>query len=68
MSDELHIRLDQFLKMADVVQSGGEAKLLIQGGEVMVNGETETRRKKKLYPGDVVTVDSCEMEVTLEDD
>ena len=48
------IRLDQFLKLRGLTQSGGEAKHLIQGGEVKVNGETETRRRRKLQSGDVV--------------
>ena len=49
------IRLDAFLKMNDAVQSGGHAKIVIQEGEVMVNGETEFQRGKKLYDGDVVS-------------
>lgn len=48
------ITLDQFLKREGFVGSGGEAKILIQGGEVLVNGEVETRRRKKLADGDVV--------------
>jgi len=48
------IRLDQFLKLSDCAQTGGEAKLLIQSGEVTVNGELETRRRRKLVPGDRV--------------
>ena len=67
MSDSPSIRLDQFLKLADVVQSGGEAKLMIQGGEVRVNGEVETRRKKQLQPGDEVQVGDLIMEVSLDD-
>lgn len=51
-----YIKLDQFLKLAQLVQSGGEAKHLIQSGEVLVNGEVETRRGRKLYAGDVVQV------------
>ncbi len=50
------IRLDQFLKLRGLTQSGGEAKHLIQGGAVKVNGETETRRGRKLLCGDVVEV------------
>lgn len=50
------IQLDRFLKLAQVVQSGGEAKLLIQSGAVRVNGQPETRRGRKLKPGDTVTV------------
>ena len=48
------IRLDQLLKVVSAVQSGGEAKMLIQSGEVTVNGEVETRRKRQLQPGDTV--------------
>ncbi len=50
------IRLDQFLKWAGVVGTGGMAKALIQDGEVKVNGYPETRRGKKLNNGDVVQV------------
>ncbi len=50
------IQLDQFLKLEGVTQSGGEAKHLIQSGEVKVNGETDTRRKRKLRTGDIVEV------------
>ncbi|TLN19942.1 RNA-binding S4 domain-containing protein [bacterium] len=50
------IRLDQFMKFADLAGGGGEAKMLIQSGEVRVNGEVETRRGKKLYEGDVVAL------------
>lgn len=46
------IRLDAFLKMNDAVQSGGHAKIVIQEGEVKVNGEICTMRGKKLRKGD----------------
>ncbi|MFM7455943.1 MAG: RNA-binding S4 domain-containing protein [Vulcanococcus sp.] len=48
------MRLDQFLKWQALVGTGGEAKLRIQGGEVRVNGFQETRRGRKLKPGDRV--------------
>jgi ribosome-associated protein len=48
------IRLDQFLKLRGLADTGGQAKVLIQLGEVRVNGATETRRRHKLHPGDVV--------------
>lgn len=48
------IKLGQALKLAGVVEDGVEAKYAIQDGLVMVNGETETRRGRKLYDGDVV--------------
>ena len=50
------IQLDQFLKLNNIVSSGGEAKHLIQDGGVTVNGEVETRRGRKLKAGDVVKV------------
>jgi ribosome-associated protein len=51
-----HIKLDSFLKAVDAVSSGGEAKLLIQDGHVMVNGEIESRRGRKLRQGDRVVL------------
>lgn len=50
------IRLDQFLKWVGIADTGGMAKLLIQNGEVRVNGNLETRRGKKLSDGDLVEV------------
>lgn len=55
MTDEV-IKLDQFLKLIGLVETGGEAKLLIQNGEVQVNDEVETRRGRKLAAGDRVTL------------
>lgn len=52
-----YIKLDQFLKLANLVGTGGAAKQLIQGGQIIVNDEVETRRGRKLRDGDVVTVD-----------
>lgn len=46
--------LGQALKAANVVGSGGEAKVVIQAGEISVNGEVETRRGRRLRAGDVV--------------
>ena len=51
------IKLQDLLKFANLVETGGEAKELIQGGEVQVNGETCTMRGKKLYDGDKVGFD-----------
>lgn len=50
------IRLGQFLKLADLVDHGAEAKPLLGEGAVSVNGEVETRRGRRLAKGDVVTV------------
>ena len=58
------IRLDQFLKFTGLAETGGHAKLLIQAGEVAVNGEIETRRRRKLHAGDVVAVGGNELPVS----
>ncbi len=63
MEEEPAITLGQALKASDLVGSGGEAKVLIQAGEVLVNGEVETRRGRKLAPGDVVEVGDERLEV-----
>ncbi len=58
------INLDQLLKWAAIVNSGGEAKQLIQGGEVFLNGAVETRRAKKIFPNDVIVIrDQVELKV-----
>ena len=49
-----YIKLDSFLKAVNAAGSGGEAKLLIADGLVMVNGTLELRRGRKLRPGDTV--------------
>ncbi len=50
------IKLDSFLKLVGVAPTGGQAKLMIQNGDVLVNGMIETRRGRKLVSGDRVTV------------
>ncbi len=61
--EPVSISLDQFLKLSSTVDTGGQAKLLIQGGSVRVNGETETRRRRKLHVGDLVEVDDQQLVV-----
>ena len=63
MEEEPAITLGQALKASDLVGSGGEAKVLIQAGEVLVNGKVETRRGRRLVPGDVVEVGDERLEV-----
>ena len=58
MYDEKTIQLDQFMKIAGLVQSGGHAKQIIQSGEVLVNGEVEVRRGRKLQANDVVVFEA----------
>lgn len=50
------ITLDAFLKWAGVADTGGHAKALVASGEIRVNNEVETRRGRKLRPGDEITV------------
>ena len=57
------IKLDALLKFANVVMTGGEAKMIIQEGEVSVNGEICTMRGKKLYPGDAFTFEGITYEI-----
>ena len=62
------LRLDDALKLAGIATTGGEAKMLIQSGAVRVNGEVETRRKRKLVEGDVIDVGDDSFEIALGDD
>lgn len=52
------IKLDQLLKFAGVVGAGSDAKSMILNEMVILNGETTTQRGKKIYPGDIVEVNS----------
>ncbi|BAC88166.1 RNA-binding S4 domain-containing protein [Gloeobacter violaceus] len=66
MSEErTFIKLDQFLKLVGAAQTGGQAKILIQEGEVLVNGAVETRRGRKLLAGDQVTLAQMNYTVQL---
>lgn len=62
LKDE-YIKLGQALKAASLVEDGVEAKLAIQDGLVKVNGEVDTRRGRKLYPGDLVTFEGQEIRI-----
>lgn len=57
------IRLGQFLKLSNLVDSGSDAKFLLAGGEVSVNGEVETRRGRQLRAGDIVEFDGVRVRV-----
>jgi ribosome-associated protein len=61
------IRLGQFLKLANLVDSGSDAKFLLAEGELSVNGEAETRRGRQLRDGDVVEYDGIEVRVVAQD-
>ena len=58
------IKLQDLLKLANLVGTGGEAKIVIQEGEVSVNGEVCTMRGKKIRPGDMVAFDGKELTVS----
>ena len=64
LEDE-YIRLDDLLKLNGCVDTGGQAKMLIQGGGVTLNGEVCTMRGKKLRGGEVVYVRECDEEITV---
>ena len=59
----LPIRLDHLLKLAGMVQSGGEAKVRVQGGEVRVDGQVETRRGRQLQGGELVQLGERQLRV-----
>ncbi len=61
------IKLQDILKLANLVETGGEAKERIQGGEVQVNGEVCTMRGKKIRPGDVVAFAGQELTAAYAD-
>ena len=58
------IKLDSALKLADIVGSGGMAKLLIEDGQIRVNGESCAQRGKKLYPGDRFRLENTDYVIT----
>jgi ribosome-associated protein len=61
------IRLGQFLKLANLIDSGSDAKFLLAEGEVMVNDEVEIRRGRQLRAGDIVEYDGIAVRVVAED-
>lgn len=58
-----YIKLEQLLKVCDVVSSGGQVKEYLANVDCFVNGELETRRGKKIYAGDVVETEGTRIEV-----
>jgi ribosome-associated protein len=66
VNDEPIIQLDQFMKLQGMVNTGGQAKIVIQSGQVLLNGQVETRRKKKLKAGDAVTFNGETVVVEVE--
>jgi ribosome-associated protein len=66
-NSDRQIKLAQFLKWVGAVQTGGEAKIRIQGGDVTVNGAIETRRGRQLVPGDEIGLDGKIYHVNIAD-
>jgi ribosome-associated protein len=60
------IKLDQFLKWAEIASTGGEAKSLIIDGEIKVNDAVEFARGKKLYEGDIIEVRKQQFKIVRE--
>jgi len=58
------ITLGQLLKMTDWISSGGQAKIAVKELKITVNGEKEDRRGRKLYPGDVVTIEGKSYQIS----
>ena len=64
--DEPYIELNSFLKIKNQATTGGQAKILIRSGTVLVNGQVETRNRKKLIVGDQVTINNTVLVVEKE--
>ncbi len=65
MPDQNYIKLDSFMKWQNLIETGGQAKIVIQNGEVKVNGKNEPRRGRKLIDGDKVTYNGKTIVVKL---
>ena len=63
LKDHDHIPLNNLLKVLNLVETGGEANIRITDGEVKVNGQIETQKRKKLRPGDVVEFQKKTIEI-----
>jgi ribosome-associated protein len=61
-----HIQLDSLLKACSLVSSGGEAKIIIQGGRVQVDGREELRRSAKIRAGQVVSLQGARIKLVVE--
>ncbi len=64
LQDHDHIPLNNLLKVLNLVESGGEANIRISEGELIVNGQIETQKRKKLRPGDVVEFQKQQIVIT----
>jgi len=65
IKDAEYIQLNQLLKITDVSHSGGLANEMISDGIILYNGEIETRKRKKVFPGDTVSSDELQVEIVV---
>jgi ribosome-associated protein len=65
MIDREPVELYKILKFESLVSTGGEAKQVIADGRVRVNGEVETRKRKKIYSGDMIAFDGEQVKVVM---
>ncbi len=65
--DRSPVELYKIIKFENLAASGGEAKYLIAEGFVKVNGEIETRKRKKIYPGDTIEVHGISLDIRMSD-
>lgn len=58
-----YLELQQLFKMLGLISTGGEAKIFLANHDILVGGESENRRGRKLYPGDVVTIEGKDYKI-----
>lgn len=63
--NKVPVELYKILKFENIASSGGEAKFMITGGGVEVNGRIETQKRKKIYPGDTIKIDDLVLDIQL---
>lgn len=64
--DTDHIELIKLLKAVRIAESGGMAKIMVETGMVKRNGETETRKRAKLIPGDIIEIEGRKIKITTQ--
>ena len=68
MINKSPVELYKILKFENIASSGGEAKFMILDGFVQVNGSIETRKRKKITPGDIIQTGGLVLEIQLQED
>lgn len=63
-----YIQLNQLLKLLSIAETGGIANQMITNGEVLVNGNVEIQKRKKLFPGDKISIGDQVLEIVSEED